>query len=504
MVRGVIRYLEASAGRHPDKTAFADKERSLTFLETWRIARSIGSSICESGYRRRPVAVFMEKKAESVAAFLGVVCGGCFYCPLDPKMPKERLDTILSVLQPAALITDRSKEEQVEALAYDGPVFFYEEISIHQDLGDQLDAVLDQVTEQDPLYVLFTSGSTGIPKGVLVGQRVVIDYLRWLEEAFAYSSEDVFGNQAPLYFDVSVHDIYGALYFGARMEIIPPSYFSFPVRLVEYMNERKVTTFLWVPSAMGMIANLDAFQFALPKYLRHVMFAGEVLPVKHLDYWVRYLPDAVYANLYGPTETFVCTAYVMDKEEDRDKPLPIGKPILNSRAVILDEEDCPVEDGSVGELCMKGSCLALGYYRDPERTAASFVIDPSNPDYPERIYRTGDLVRIDARGDLIYISRKDDQIKHMGYRIELGEIETAAAGVEGIRDCACIYDGEKKRICLCYDGRQLEKKELEQRLAKKLPVYMMPGRFCYYPALPHNANGKIDRKRLKEMQDEKN
>ena len=406
MVRGVIGYLEASAGRHPDKTAFADKERSLTFLETWRIARSIGSSICESGYRRRPVAVFMEKKAESVAAFLGVVCGCCFYCPLDPKMPKERLDTILSVLQPAALITDRSKEEQVEALAYDGPVFFYEEISIHQDLGDQLDAVLDQVTEQDPLYVLFTSGSTGIPKGVLVGQRVVIDYLRWLEEAFAYSSEDVFGNQAPLYFDVSVHDIYGALYFGARMEIIPPSYFSFPVRLVEYMNERKVTTFLWVPSAMGMIANLDAFQFALPKYLRHVMFAGEVLPVKHLDYWVRYLPDAVYANLYGPTETFVCTAYVMDKEEDRDKPLPIGKPILNSRAVILDEEDCPVEDGSVGELCMKGSCLALGYYRDPERTAASFVIDPSNPDYPERIYRTGDLVRIDARGDLIYISRR--------------------------------------------------------------------------------------------------
>lgn len=503
MARGVIGYLEAFAGRHPDKTAFADKERSLTFLETWRIARSIGSSICERGYRRRPVAVFMDKKAECVAALLGVVCGGCFYCPLDPKMPKERLDTILSVLDPVLLITDRSKEEQVKAFAYKGPVLFYEEISIHQDLGGQLDEVLDQVTENDPLYVLFTSGSTGIPKGVLVGQRVVIDYLRWLEETFAFTSEDVFGNQAPLYFDVSVHDIYGTLYFGARMEIIPPSYFSFPVRLVEYMNERRITTFLWVPSAMGMIANLDAFQFALPKYLRHVMFAGEVLPAKHLEYWVRYLPDQVYANLYGPTETFVCTAYVMDKEDSRDKPLPIGKPILNSRAVILDEEDRPVEDGEVGELCMKGSCLALGYYRDPERTAASFVLDPTNPDYPERIYRTGDLVRTDPRGELLYVSRKDDQIKHMGYRIELGEIEAAAAGVEGIRDCACIYEEEKKRIILCYDGRPMEKKELEQRLAKKLPAYMMPARFCYHPALPHNANGKIDRKRLKEIQDEK-
>ncbi len=503
MARGVIGYLEASAGRHPDKTAFADKERSLTFLETWKIARSIGSRICESGCRRRPVAVFMDKKVESVAAFLGIVCGGCFYCPLDPKMPKERLDTILSILRPALLITERSKEEQVKALAYEGPVLFYEEISIFQDLGERLDEVSAQVTENDPLYVLFTSGSTGIPKGVLVGQRVVIDYLRWLEETFDLSSEDVFGNQAPLYFDVSVHDIYGALYFGARMEIIPPSYFSFPVRLVEYMNERRITTFLWVPSAMGVIADLDAFRFALPKYLRHVMFAGEVLPAKHLDYWVRCLPDAVYANLYGPTETFVCTAYVMTGEESRDKPLPIGKPILNSRALILDEEDRPVEDGGVGELCMKGSCLALGYYGDPERTAAAFVFDPSDPDHPERIYRTGDLVRTDPQGDLLYLSRKDDQIKHMGYRIELGEIETAAADVEGIGGCACIYDKEKKRIVFCYDGKQMERKELEQRLAKKLPVYMMPGRFCYYPALPHNANGKIDRKRLKEMQHEK-
>lgn len=507
MTRGVIGYLEASAKRHPHKTAFADLEHSLTFQETWRIARSIGSSICEFGIRRKPVAVFMDKGAESVAAFLGVVSGGCFYCPLDLKMPADRLNTILSVLEPALLITKRPMEEQVKALGYKGSVLFYEEISVHPDFGERLNHVLDSITEQDPLYVLFTSGSTGVPKGVLVGERVVTNYIRWLEESFDFTSEDVFGNQAPLYFDVSVHDIYAALYFGARMEIIPPSYFSFPVRLIEYMNERQITTFLWVPSAMGMIANLDAFRYALPQFLRHVMFAGEVLSAKHLGYWVHYLPKALYANLYGPTETFVCTAYILGQEEhsvgEFDAPLPIGKPILNSRAIILGENGLPVKEGEAGELCMQGDCLALGYYRNLERTQAAFIINPANPDYPERIYRTGDLVRTDAHGNLIYISRKDDQIKHMGYRIELGEIEAAAIGVDGVTDCACLYNEERKQIVLCYAGKQLEKKYLEEMLGKKLPAYMMPGRFCHYPALPHNANGKVDRRRLKEIQNER-
>ncbi len=186
-----------------------------------------------------------------------------------------------------------------------------------------------------------------------------------------------------------------------------------------------------------------------------------------------------------------------------DSPLPIGRPIRNSRAVILGEADRPVKEGEEGELCMTGSCLALGYYRNPERTGASFVDNPLNPDYPEPIYRTGDLVRMDEEGNLIYISRKDYQIKHMGYRIELGEIESAAAGVEGVGDCACIYDEKRKQILLCYDGKELNKKEWNLALGKKLPSYMIPGRYCYFPALPHNANGKIDRKRLKEMQNER-
>lgn len=512
MAEHVIQYLEASARRFPEKTAFADKDRALTFQELRRMARSIGSCVSTYGFRQ-PVAVFMDKTAEAAAAFLGAVYGGCFYCPLDAKMPAERLNTILSLLKPVLLITSRKLQKQAERLDYAGPVQFYEEISQYPDKGYVLDEIRDGICREDPLYVLFTSGSTGVPKGVLVSEGVVVNYLEWLDETFSFSSADVFGNQAPFYFDVSVHDLYGALYFGARMEILPPSFFSFPVKLVEYMQERGVTAFLWVPSAMGIIANLDVFSFGVPEGLRYVMFAGEVLPGKVLAYWLRYLPEAAYANLYGPTETFVCTAYVMDDEEkERYRtgngglgPLPIGRPIKDSQAVILGEDGKPVKEGGAGELYMGGKCLAMGYYGDAQRTKERFIESGA-----VRLYQTGDLVRCDSRGELIYLSRKDDQIKHMGYRIELGEIEAAASGVEGISSCACIYEEKKKMLILCYvgngeevvledRGKGWEKGVLEAALAKKLPSYMMPGKFCRFPVLPYNANGKLDRKELKRM-----
>ena len=283
------------------------------------------------------------------------------------------------------------------------------------------------------------------------------------------------------------------------MVIIPKSYFSFPVRLIEYMNAKKVSTFLWVPSAMAIVANLQTFEVAKPEYLKQIMFAGEVLQRKQLDYWVKNIPDAVYANLYGPTETYVCTAYIMRGDEPEGQPLPIGKPVSNSQALLLDDEGKEVAYGEVGELCMRGSCLALGYYNNPERTAQSFVQNPLHDRYPDRIYHTGDLVKYDEHGDLIYMSRKDFQIKHMGYRIELGEIETAGSSVQGIRDCACLYNSKRKKIVFIYDGVEMDKKELMEALAKRVPEYMIPGKIVYVKAMPHNANGKIDRVKLKEL-----
>lgn len=499
MESNVLKYLEASALKYPDKEAFEDVRHSMTFSQVQRAAKAIGSRLAQSGITKSPVAVFMDKNIESIVSFLGVLYSGNFYCPLDSQMPLKRINTILEVLRPVMLLTDESHLDAARGFACEADIVLYEEACRCPNEEETLSGIRENATELDPLYVLFTSGSTGIPKGVLLSHRVVTNYIEWLEETFPFTSEEVFGNQAPLYFDVSIHDIYATLRLGAKMVIIPPELFCFPVKLIEFMNEMRVTALLWVPSAMGIIASLKAFKTIVPEYLNYIMFAGEVLPRRQLDYWFQYLPDAVYANLYGPTETFVCTCYIMDGREPEGNPLPIGRPIANAEALILNEEQKPAAKGEEGELCLRGSCLALGYYRNQERTAASFIQNPGNDCYPDRIYRTGDLVRPDEDGNLIYISRKDFQIKHMGYRIELGEIEAAAGTLEDIRDCACTYDAKKQRIVLYYDGRKRDKVDIEEYLSGRIPKYMMPGRIVHLEQMPHNANGKIDRKQLGDM-----
>ena len=498
MERSLLTFLERAAARYPDKRAYADLETAYTFGEMLETARRIGSALAARvDTAKAPVAVYLEKSAHCVAAYFGALCCGAFYCPIDAEMPLERIRLIMGVLQPRAVITTAALAENARAAAPEAEILFFGDLAAADVNAAALAALQETVTENDPAYVLFTSGSTGVPKGVLLPHRVLIRYLEWLDQQFDLGPDDVFGNQAPLYFDISTHDIYGTAYFGACMEIIPPHLFSFPVKLVEYLNERRVTTFLWVPSAMSSVARLKTFRAAKPLYLRAIMFAGEVLPRKQLDYWVENLPDAVYANLYGPTETFVCTGYLRRGGEPEDEPLPIGKAITDSEALVLTEDGREALPGETGELCLRGSCLALGYYRDPTRTAESFVQNPLHGAYPDRIYRTGDLVTKDARGDLLYVSRKDFQIKRMGYRIELGEIETAANAVDGVEECACVYLSRRERITLYYEGRQLEEAALRAELERRLPKYMLPDRLVYLKALPRNANGKIDRPALK-------
>lgn len=497
--KNALDYLNDSAEKYSDKEAYEDKNTVMTFGEMKNYGQIIGSTLADNiNAYRKPVAVFLDKSVQGIAAFFGVIYSGNFYCPLDTKMPYERIRIIMEVLEPAAIITDREHKEQAGSFSDGVEIFVWEDLITNNINFDKLSEIYNQMTEYDPLYVLFTSGSTGIPKGVLVGNRVVTNYLEWLDEKFDIDENDVFGNQAPFYFDVSIHDIFGTVYFGAKMVIIPKGYFGFPVRLIEYMNLKHITTFLWVPSAMSIVANLKTFDVIKPKYLKYIMFAGEVLQRKQLDYWVENIPDAVYANLYGPTETYVCTAYIMNGNEKEEQPLPIGKPVSNSQALILNDECKEVKYGEVGELCMRGSCLAIGYYNNINKTNQSFVQNPLHNSYPDRIYHTGDLVRYDENGDLVYISRKDFLIKHMGYRIELGEIETVGNTIDEIRDCACLYDNKRKKIVFFYDGKEMDAKVLVDKLAEKVPQYMIPGKFIYLDAMPHNANGKIDRVKLKD------
>lgn len=498
MIRKVTDYLEATAARLPEKEAISDKKRSLAFAALRDEARHIGTSLVQAGIFKQPVAIFLDKSVECVAAFLGTAYSGNFYTPIDTAMPETRIEKIMSVLEPAAIITDAVHAEQAEAFSGGAQIFVYEEMQQNPIDEVCLKKVAGEIIDADVLYVFFTSGSTGTPKGVTISHRAVIDYTEWVTATFKIDETHIFGNQAPLYFDNSILDLFQMCKTGATLHIIPENLFMFPPMLLDYLEEKKIDTIFWVPSALCFVANVGILATRSVPCLRKVLFCGEVMPNKQLNLWRKACPNALYANLYGPTEIAdVCAYYIIDRPFADDEPLPIGFPCKNTDLLVLDEHDCLVKDGNIGELCVRGTCLAYGYYRNPEKTSAAFVQNPLNTKYPEMIYRTGDLVRYNERGELIYVSRKDFQIKHMGYRIELGEIETAVSALSGVTMNCCLYNTEKSEIVLFYTG-EAQSTDILAALKKALPAYMLPQRTEKLETMPLNLNGKIDRTALKE------
>ena len=497
MIRNILDYLEQSAIHYPDKIAFADETSACTYKELRRTAKSVGTKLTNYVPPRSPVPVFMEKRVETIYAFLGAVYAGCFYVLLDPKLPSERLKQILQTLQSEVLVLHPDYEKQFKTLEYEGNVVNILEAVQEEEDAVLLEAIREQRLDIDPLYAIFTSGSTGIPKGVLVSHRSVIDFMKEFVDIFEITDKDVIGNQAPFDFDVSVKDIYSTLKTGATMQIIPKKLFSFPTKLLDYLDEREITTLIWAVSALCIVTTLKGLEYKVPQKVNKIIFSGEVMPIKHLNEWKKYLPDAFYANVYGPTEiTCNCTYYIVDREFQPGESLPIGQPFPNEKVFLLDEENQLVrEAGKKGEICVSGTALSLGYYRNPEQTEKVFVQNPLNEKYLERIYRTGDMAYYGHDGYLYFASRKDFQIKHMGHRIELGEIELAMEMAEGIRRACCTYDEPENKIIAFYEG-EAEKRQIVRALGKKLPAYMIPNVWVKLDRLPITKNGKIDRKKM--------
>lgn len=498
MQTNILDWLEATSARIPDAPAVGDEHQDYTWAQLQATARRAGSFTAANTAPRRPVAFYLEKSTPAFAAMLGAVYAGCCYSVLDTRQPAARTKQVLCTLNPAFLVTDADHAEAAAALGCTGEIFLLDDLLAANENAALLAARRAQAVDVDPLYINFTSGSTGVPKGVTVSHRSVLDFIPQFASIFGIGESDILGNQAPFDFDVSVKDLYTALYTGAKVQIIPRAYFSQPTKLMDYLADHKVTILVWAVSAMCFVSIMNGFGYRVPSAVRQVLFSGEVMPIKHLLKWKAALPQTRFVNLYGPTEiTCNCTYYILpDRDFALDETLPIGRAFPNEKVFLLDENDQLVTaPDQAGEICVSGTALALGYYADPARTAQAFTQNPLNPSWYERIYRTGDLARYDEAGELYYIGRKDFQIKHMGHRVELGEIEAAAMRCDEVSRACCIFDAEKQRLHLFYTGT-CEKTALLAFLKAALPPFMQPNTAQNLAELPINKNGKIDRTAL--------
>ena len=501
MIKNVIEYLQAAARRYPNKVAFVDQNNSYTFIEVDNWARKIAISIheiCGESFINSPIAVHIEKSSECLIAFLGILYSGNYYSPLDPKMPRIRLEKIADVLNPKLYLSmgianrDFLKDKQWIDIS---------NLKLMQMDTSKCDYYTN-ILDIDPIYALFTSGSTGVPKGVVISHRGVVDYVEWLTDTFEFDNHIVFGNQAPFYFDNSILDIYSTLKHGATLVIIPDHMFIATASLIDFLNEHCVNTIFWVPSALIAVADSGILGKRRLDYIEKILFCGEVMPNKQLNMWRKEYPELLYANLYGPTEiTDVCSYYIVDREFNDDDPLPIGKACRNMEIIVLNENDEVVKGDEKGELCVRGIGLSLGYYDSHEKSSEVFVQNPLNLLYRDIIYRTGDIVHFNEYGEIMYDSRKDFQIKHQGHRIELGEIEAALGTIEEIKQGCAVYDKENRRIvlyCILENEASINEREIYSRLKLKLPRYMLPGLIIFIDNFPFNSNGKIDRIKLTE------
>ncbi len=499
MTNNVLDALRDTVARVPDKTAFSDGSTRLSFMELQRASDSIGTTLIKKQYKKEPVLIYMEKSPQQVAAFFGTVKAGCFYVPIDDEMPASRIDLIIKNCDPKVLICDDATMDKVAKLDFSGEAVHYDE-AVKTDADEALlQKVHDKAIDTDPIYIVFTSGSTGVPKGVIANHRSVMDYITQLSEVLGFDEDTVFGNQSPLYFDACLKEIYPTIRFGATTYLIPRELFSQPKNLVEYLNEHRINTICWVVSALTMISAFKTFDIVRPEYLRTVAFGSEVFPMKQYRLWRQALPDTNFTNLYGPTEATGMSCYFRcDREIEEGEAIPIGRPFENTEVLLIKEDGSEAGPGEEGEIYLRGTCVTMGYYNDAERTDAAFVQNPLQSAYPETVYRTGDMARYNGHGELVFLSRRDHQIKHMGHRIELGEIEADVGRLEEIKLCACTYDRDRDKIVLHFVG-DIDKKTLIEKLKELLPRYMLPGKVISLDEMPFTANGKIDRKKLEEM-----
>lgn len=495
----VLSYFERTCALNSKKTAVILEDYKITYETLLNNSKKTGTHLANFISINDPVIIFMDKGIKALYSFFGVLYAGGCYSLVNIEFPDIRIKQINEVLKSKIVITDDDNYIRSKKIFKNCRILKIENL-IQGDYDDKiLQEIMNNKIDLDPVYINFTSGSTGVPKGVVVSNRSIVDFIETFIAKFNIKENDIIANQAPFDFDVSVKDIYSSIFAGASLVIVPKNYFSSPAKLLDYLDNHEVTTLIWAVSALCLITTFHGLDYKVPTKVTKIIFSGEVMPIKHLKVWMEHLPKATFVNVYGPTEiTCNCTYHIIDRSRNYDDNIPIGKPFLNEKVFLLDSNNNLVNtQDTVGEICVSGSCLSLGYFNNKEQTDKNFIENPVNSYYYERIYKTGDLGKYNANNELIFCGRKDFQIKYMGHRIELEEIDKMILNINTILRCCTLFDSKKSKLYCFYIG-DISKEKLREVLNEKLPKYMIPTKLIKVSNLPLTKNGKIDRKQLFE------
>lgn len=506
MIINVLEYFEKTVENFPDKTAVIDGNKEITFKALRNKAKCVAEFLIKNNISKKPIAVYLPKTIESVISDIAITYSGNAYMNLDIKNPLERIKNILDQIQPEYIITNDKQKTKLQNIETNIKIINLDEFDFNKISDTELiEKQLSSIIDTDPYCIINTSGSTGTPKGVVLNHRSFIDFTERSLEAFDISDNEIIGSLSPLVFDIYSIELCLLMAKSSTLVIIPDTLSAFPIEILKILKEAKTTFLFWVPTIMVNIANMDLLSKIDLSSLKTIWFAGEVFPTRQFNYWKKNLPNVVFANLYGPIEiTLDCTYFIVNRDIPDNEPIPIGHAYKNTDILILNDKDELVQGTEEGELCVRGTSLAMGYYNNPEKTAAAFVQNPLNKSYPETIYRTGDVVAINERGEIVFKGRKDNLIKHMGYRIELDEIEHIVVNTLKIVKNGCVvYNKTKKEITLFYEHEsEISPAEFRNKIGSMLPKYMIPTVYHHLDLLPRNTNGKIDRLKFKTMVNE--